>query len=330
MNLLAISMAVILVCNPLVQSGNARTDDSKKAAEQSATAAEDYKIGADDVLTVSVADAPEYGGKLRVTDSGSIDIPGVPTPIHAAGESPSDLARIIRHALIDAKQLRDPRVSVYVDEYHGRTITVLGAVTKPAVYALQKRTTVLEALSLAGGTLPSAGNVVTIVRGPASAEATNTSVGSVQIFQLSNLENGTDFSINVEVKNGDVVSVSAAQLVYVVGAVVKPGGFTMADPSSGVSVVQAVALAQGLNSVASSHGVIVRQSTSEHGRIDIPVEIGQMMAGKSTDLVLAPNDILFVPTSGTKKTLKVLGDVALSAVNGIAFYGVGYRVGNVK
>jgi len=58
--------------------------------------------------------------------------------------------------------------------------------------------------------------------------------------------------------------------------------------------------------------------------------IGQMMAGKSTDLVLAPNDILFVPTSGTKKTLKVLGDVALSAVNGIAFYGVGYRVGNVK
>jgi polysaccharide biosynthesis/export protein len=329
-NLLAIPMAVILVCNPMVQSGSARTDDSKNAPEHSAATAGDYKIGADDVLTVSVADAPEYGGKLRVTDSGSIDIPGVPTPIHAEGESPFELARLIRQALIDAKQLRDPRVSVYVDEYHGRTITVLGAVSKPAVYPLQKRTSLLEALSLAGGTQPNAGNVVTIVRGPASAEATNTSVGSVQIFQLSNLVNGTDMSANVEVKNGDVISVSAAQLVYVVGAVVKPGGFTMADPSSGVSVVQAVALAQGLNSVASSHGVIVRQSTSEHGRIDIPVEIGQMMSGKSTDLVLAPNDILFVPTSGTKKTLKVLGDVALSAVNGIAFYGVGYRVGNVK
>jgi polysaccharide export outer membrane protein len=137
-------------------------------------------------------------------------------------------------------------------------------------------------------------------------------------------------SANVEVKNGDVLSVSAAQLVYVVGAVVKPGGFVMSDPSSGVTVVQAVALAEGLKSVANHHALIVRQSTSDQARVEIPVDLGQMMTGKNTDVVLAPNDILYVPTSGAKQTLKALGEVALATANGIAIYGIGYRVGNVK
>jgi polysaccharide export outer membrane protein len=290
---------------------------------------EDYKIGADDVLVVSVPDAPEFGGKFRVSDSGAIDVPGVAVPIRAEGLSALDLAHSIRQALIDAKQLRDPRVSVFVEEYHGRTVTVLGAVSKPSVYPLTKRTNVLEALSLAGGTLPNSGNTVTIVRGPASAEATNTEPGSVQIFKMSDLVTGKDFADNIEIKNGDVINVSSAQLVYVVGAVVKPGGYTMSDPSSGVSVVQAVALAEGLKSVASSHALIVRQSTNEHARVEIPVDLSQMIAGKTTDISLAPNDILYIPTSGTKQTFKVMGDFALAAVTGIAIYGIGYRISGV-
>lgn len=304
--------------------------DDAGTAKSASTADSDYTIGAGDVLTVTLTDAPEFGGKFRVADSGVISIPGVATPIRAEGQSPIELASSIRTALIDSKQLRDPRVTVFVDEFHGRTVSVLGAVTKPAVYPLQKRTTVLEAISAAGGALPNAGNTVTIVRGPASAEATNTTVGSVQTFKMSDLANGKDLSANVEVKNGDVVSVSAAQVVYVVGAVVKPGGFTIQDSSTSVSVVQAVALAEGFNSVASRHGVIVRQSTSDHSRIEIPVDIGQMMAGKQTDAVLAPNDILYIPTSGARRTAKVMGDVAMAAVNGVAIYGIGYRVGNVK
>ena len=324
-------MILIALIFIAIKPTKANADESGKSANTSAASAvEDYKIGADDVLTVSVVDAPEFGGKFRVSDSGFIEVPGISAPIHAEGQSSIELAHSLRQALMDAKQLRDPHVSVFVDEYHGRTVTVLGAVTKPAVYALQKRTTVLEALSLAGGSLPNAGNTVTIVRGAASAEATGTAVGSAQTFAMSNLVSGKDLAANVEVKNGDVISVSSAQVIYVIGAVVKPGGYTMSDPGSGVSVVQAVALAEGLKSVASHHGLIVRQSTNDKARIEIPVDIGQMMAGKDTDVVLAPNDILYVPASGAKKTLKAMGDVAMSAINGIAIYGIGYRIGNVK
>jgi polysaccharide export outer membrane protein len=147
---------------------------------------------------------------------------------------------------------------------------------------------------------------------------------------MSDLVSGKDLAAGIEVRNGDVINVSSAQLVYVVGAVTKPGGYTMSDVSSGVSVVQAVALAEGLKSVASHHALIVRQSTSEKSRLEIPVNIGEMMAGKTADVLLAPNDILYVPKSGAKLTLKAMGDVATAAINGIAFYGIGYRVGGVK
>jgi len=293
-------------------------------------AANDYRIAENDVLLVTVSDTPEFGGRFRVSDTGVIEVPGVATPVHAEGQTPIQLAHLIRQALIDAKQLRDPKVGVFVEEYRGRTITVLGAVSKPAVYPLQKRTNVLEALSLAGGALPNAGNTVTIVRGAASAEATGTKPGSVQLMDMSRLVNGADLSANVEVKNGDVVSVSAAQVVYVVGAVMKPGGFVLSNPSEGISVVQALALAEGFRPVAATHdGLIIRQSTSETARQEIPVDVAQMLRGKEADMLLAPNDILFIPDSGTKKTLKVMGDLALSVVSGASIYGLGYRVAGV-
>lgn len=316
---------ILAVCGPV----NAQTKEPLgQNASADSNAAEEYKIGPDDVLSVLVSDAPEFGGKLRVSNAGLVEIAGLATAIPAEGKTTQELSLAIRKALIDAKQLRDPRVSVFIDEYHGRTITVLGAVTKPAVYSLQRRTTVLDALSMAGGALPNAGGTVTIVRGRASAETTGTAVGSVQIINMSRLVKGEDLSANVEVKNEDVISVSAAQVVYVVGAVTKPGGFVMSNPSEGISVVQAVALAEGFRSVAATHrGLIVRQSTSEHARQEIPVDVAQMMAGKGTDVVLAPNDILYIPESGSKKALKTMGEVAMAAANGLAIYGLGYRIG---
>lgn len=288
---------------------------------------DDYRIGQGDVILVSVADAPEFSGKFRVTDSGFIQVPGIPEPIHAEGQTPFELSSTITENFVAAKQLRSPKVSVFVDEYHGRTITVLGAVAKPGVYPLERKTTVVEALSMANGLLPNAGTTVTIVRGPASAETAGQPVGSVQILDMNRLLKGNDLSANVEVQKGDIVSVSNAGVVYVVGAVVKPGGFVLPDPASGMSVVQALAMAEGFDKTAASHrGLILRASTSSTARQMVPVDVAQLMSGKETDVLLAPNDILYIPESGAKKTLKVMGDVAMAAVNGVAIYGLGYRI----
>jgi len=298
------------------------------SGDESKSPARDYTLGPADVITVTVADAPEFGGKLRVSDAGDIQLTGVKQAISAEGKTTAELSQNIRQALIDAGQLRDPQVSVFVDEYHGRNVTVVGAVAKPSVYSLARRTTVLDAVAAAGGALPNSGSTVTVVRGEASAEATGKPVGSVQILDMARLSKGEGIGDNVEVRNGDVVSVSAAQVVYVVGAVNKPGGFTLSNPAEGVSVVQAIALAQGFTGVASTHhALIVRQSTSAEGRREIPVDIGDVLSKHATDVQLAPNDILYIPNSGAKQTLKVLGDVAMATVNGIAIYGIGYKIG---
>jgi polysaccharide biosynthesis/export protein len=319
---------VIFFLAGVTVSGQEATGVGQQRAANTVSAVEEYQIGAGDVLTVTVLDAPEFSGKFRVSDAGIIEIAGVREPIHAEGKTTAELGHFIHQSLIDSKQLRDPKINVYVEEFHGRTITILGAVSKPAVYPLQKRTTVLEALSMAGGALPNAGNFVTVVRGSASAEATNSEAGSVQIIDMSRLSKGEALSTNIQVRNGDVLSVSAAQVVYVVGAVMKPGGFVMSNPSEGVSVVQAVALAEGFTSLAASHhGLIIRNSTSSNGRQEIQVDIARIVTGKGADMILAPNDILYIPQSGGKRTLKVMGEVAMSAVNGLAIYGLGYRIG---
>lgn len=307
----------------------AMTLNARSAAQDgSQPAIEEYKIGAGDVLTITVTDAPEFSEKVRVTDAGAVALTGVDQPLTAEGLTPIEMSRSIHDALVRAKQLRDPKVSVFIEEYHGRNITVLGSVSKPAVYSLTRRTTVLEALSLAGGALPNSGNTVTVMRGPASAEATNTAIGSVQIIDIARLTRGEDPTSNIEVRNGDVINVSAAEVVYVVGAVTKPGGFVLSNPTAGVSVVQAVALAEGFTPMAATHrGLIIRQSTSAQGRREIPVDIDNFMKGKETDVVLAPNDILYVPDSAAKKTLKVMCDIAMATINGIAIYGIGYRIG---
>jgi polysaccharide export outer membrane protein len=307
---------------------NSHANAQTAPAIGASTPVEEYKIGPGDVLSISVADASEFGGKFRVSETGVIQISGLPDPLVAEDLTPIELSQSIRKSLIEAKQLRNPKVNVFIDEYHGRTITILGSVSKPSVYSLARRTTVLEALSLAGGALPNSGNTVTVVRGAASAEASGTAAGSVQIIDVARLTRGEDISANIEVRNGDVINVSPAQVIYVVGAVTKPGGFVLSNPTEGISVVQAVALAEGFKPLASTHqGLIIRQSTSEQARREIPVDVERLMSGKEPDLVLAPNDILYIPESGKKKALKVMGAVAMSAVNGIAIYGLGYRLG---
>lgn len=323
------ALVIVLLCCGRISAQTAVTP-TQVANAAAGSPTEEYTLGPGDVVLVSIPEAQEFGGKFRVSDSGLIELPGLASPIRAEGQSPMELAHTIRQALVDAKQLREPKVTVFVEEFHGRRITVLGAVAKPAVYPMERLTTVLDALSLAGGALPGAGNTVTIVRGPASAEATGTPVGSVQIIDMSRLGKGEDASVNVEVQNGDVISVSAAQVVYVVGAVIKPGGFVMSNPSAGISVVQALALAEGFTNVAAtSRGLIIRQSTSAAGRQEIPVDLAHMLSGKATDMLLAPNDILYIPESGAKKTLKALTEIAMSAANGVAIYGVGYRAAGI-
>jgi polysaccharide export outer membrane protein len=291
-----------------------------------AAVADDYRIGPEDVLAISVTDAPEFSGRFRVNQSGYLVMTSLPNPLKAEGMTPTELSTELRRALEDAKLYRDPTVNVFVEEYHSRSVTIVGAVTKPGIYPLHKRTTVIQAISEAG-LMPTTGNRVTLISANAGSSSESNASGTTQTFELGKLMSGKDSSVNVEVHDGDVINVATADVVYVVGAVTKPGGFVQQDRSAGVTALQAIALAEGMTSIAAAHnGMIIRRNADGSARENIPIDLAKIMSGKQGDTPLQPNDILFVPLSGTKQTLHVMGQVGMAAVNGVAFYGLGYRV----
>jgi polysaccharide biosynthesis/export protein len=287
----------------------------------------DYAIGAGDVLNVTIVDYPDLSAKYRVSDAGTIEIPGLKAPILAAGHAASQVSADISKALLAADMLRNPMVHVFVEEYQSRNVTVVGAVTKPSVYALSRNMTVLEVLSLAGGLAPTAGDTVTVIRKEAQGgQGAGSPLNHRYVVELSKLMQGKD--VNMMVQPGDVVSVATAPLIYVVGAVNKPGAFPVPNAKGGVTILEAVALAEGVKSIAStSHSFIVRRSEDNLKHEEIPVDLAKAMGPDPGAITLQDSDILYIPDSGAKKSLHVMGQVALQAISGIAIYGIGYRLG---
>lgn len=300
-----------------------------KSPDLRAPRGEDYVIGPDDILSIMVTDAPEFSGKFRVDQSGFLAMSSLPEPIKASGQTPVQLSKNLVAALEQANLYRQPTVNVYVEEYRSRTVSVVGAVGKPGVYPLQRRTSVVEVVSEAG-LLPTAGNRVTIIPGSLTESTQSGTSSGPQTFDLAKLMRGDDPKSNVEMHDGDVVRVSTAEVIYVVGAVTKPGGFAMQDQTAGVTALQAIALAEGMTSIASQHrAVIVRRNADGTAREHVPIDLAKIMSGKSEDVQLDANDVLFIPVSGSKQTLRTMGQVAMMAANGVAFYGLGYRVGQL-
>lgn len=314
----------------------------------------DLMLGPGDILQIQVADEPDLNGKYLVSDAGELAIPMLPKPVHAAGLTTSQVQQSIAKALKDAEILNQPVVSVFVDEYHSHTVTVVGAVVRPGLYPIETHTTVLQAISEAGGLLPNAGNMVTVAKAGTQAAATLQTVASkpqgpgqpgvnakgkpsvqnaslttppvssrdVVHLDFGKLTSGKDPSVNIEVKAGDVVSVGTAPVIYIVGAVMKPGAFAVQSDDSKITVLQALALVEGMTPVASpGHAIIVRNSGSEKDRQEIPINIDKLKKGKQLDQYLQANDILFIPDSGMKKSLHALGSIAARSAENVAGYG---------
>lgn len=329
---LLLGMAMALVASAFGQTSEPPRSAPTTSGEK---VAGNYVIGPGDVLEVRVADSPELSGKYRVSEKGDVALPMLPAPIEAGGFTEPELAKRIAEAVKAADILRKPAVTVFVEQYHSRSVMVLGAVAKPGVYPLERPTSMLEVISMAGGLTPQAGTTLSVTRksgppaslGSSTPHSAQSPASTTLAINLESLVAGKDPSLNLEVQPGDVLNVSNAPVIYVVGAVTKPGGFTLQDPRSGLTVLQALALAEGFRAAASpGHTVIVRRSADGKVRQEIPVDLNKVMRGKTEDRILQANDILFIPESGMKKSMRRMGDAALSAATTVAGYGFGLRV----
>lgn len=271
-------------------------------AQQTPAASSDYVLGPDDQIGVLMPDAEELNTKaFRIDREGDLDLP-LAGRVHAAGltcgQLESELNRSLRRVFVD------PQVVVAVTDYRSQPISILGAVNAPGVHQVQGQKSLYEALSLAGGLREDAGSTVKLTRKMkwgaiplTQARVDASGEFSIVSLPVKDILQANTPAANIPVKPEDVISVPKAELVYVVGAVHKPGGFPMGENTS-LSALQVLSLAEGLEATASRTGAkIMRASAGGAARTEIPVNLKQILAGKSADLELKANDILFIPTS---------------------------------
>lgn len=125
---------------------------------------------------------------------------------------------------------------------------------------------------------------------------------------------------NILVKPNDVITVPKGELVYVMGAVKKSGGFVLGDRET-VTVLQALSMAEGMDSYAQSgHAKILRRTSDPEKRQEIALNLKRIIEGRDHDVEMQSDDILFVPLSGGKKALARTAEAALSIGTGLAIY----------
>lgn len=329
---LLLGFSPVAAQSPTLESPPATSEDWNQRLQELAQEAEitsstrAYRIGPEDLLEITVYEAPDLNRSARVSEDGMISLPLLGS-VHAAGRSPSELETVIQNLLRHNEIMKDPQVGVLVRELQSRPVSVLGAVKKPGVFQIRSPRSLLEILSLAEGLAPDAGDSVIVMRAqdlprtsaPAGLDEdvvdTELPEGALEIDLKVLLESG-DPESNVAVYPGDVVKVARAGVVYVVGQVNRPGGFVLAN-NKNISVLQALALAEGFTRVAKkSKGVIIR--TAEDGsRSEIPVDLGKMLKGQAPDTYLQADDIVFVPGSGAKAALIRTTDALTRVVGGL-------------
>jgi polysaccharide biosynthesis/export protein len=266
------------------------------------------RIGANDLLAVSVYDAPELTRTIRVSADGLIRLPMLQQRLKADGLLPGDLEAAIGEALRGEQILVDPVVTVTIAEYHSRPISVAGAVKSPVTFQAAGPLTLLDALTRAGGLGPDAGPEILVSRMQVGQDGAPASL--VQRIPVRSLIDMADPEMNLTLTGGEEVRVPEVGVVYVVGTVRRPGAFPVRNTSD-TTVLQMLALAEGLAPFASKQAYIYRQEAATGSKHEIPIELKKILDRKSQDVPLQPNDILYIPdNTGRRITVGALEKIA--------------------
>lgn len=233
-------------------------------------ASDDYVIGALDVLTITSYDQPELSGRFAVEADGTFTYPLIGR-LHAGGRTLREVEADLKQRLVDQGFFRHPQVTVAIGTYRSQRIFILGEVSKPGAYALSSEMSLVEALALAGSTLPTASGEVVIARaGGEQSERVN----------VRDLQSGLAPLVMLE--GGDALFVLKAESVYVFGQVKYPGAYPLPEDTM---LLQALAMAGGLTTRASSSRIQVVRMVGGR-RYELRVSL--------TDMV-EPGDTIVVP-----------------------------------
>jgi polysaccharide export outer membrane protein len=243
----------------------------------------DYTVGPGDVLKVDAFGNEEISGEFSVETSGTITFPLLGA-VEVRGRTTSEISRHIEE-LLERDYYVDVQLQVDVAIYQSMPVTLLGEVQRPGTYYLKGRTTVTQLLADAGGLTASSGPTLELRR---VEDIEGQSVNRVFTFSTSKLRTGEE-GTDVEVRTGDVLSVSAKALYFITGEVARPGQYEI---SRGMTVMQALSQAGGQSKFASQTVELHRDAGGE--KQIMTVDLSQIRKGKAIDPTVQAGDVLIV------------------------------------
>lgn len=245
-----------------------------------ASAENEYVIGPDDVVRVTVYNHPDVSASDRISGDGIIMMPLI-GHVKLAGLTIEQASKHIS-LLLSNGFIIDPKVSVFVVEFRSRKVTIMGQVLRPGVFTLSGFTTFLELLTLAGGLTKDAGDKATIKRKGLEAGREGEALITIDLRRL--VEHG-DASLDITLVDNDSIYISKAGIFYITGEIKKPDMYKYEE---GLTLFKAVTMAGGFSEKASAGRIrIIRKVDNK----DTIIERAGM------DKVILPNDIIIIPES---------------------------------
>jgi len=264
------SLAAILIVVATAVAASAQPPPKPTPAPV-APVANDYVIGANDVLTITSYDQADLSGKFSVEADGTFTYPMVGR-VKAGGLTLRQVEAQVKKQLKDGGFFNNPQITVAIEQYKSQKVFIIGEVRTPGTYTLSGDMSLIEALARAGSTMPSASGEAVIVH-PSSKNVSGPvlpnqdDAANVVRVNLRDLENGI-FSQNAVLHDGDTIIVSRAESVYVFGQVKSPGAYPLQQKNT--TVLQALSLAGGVNDRGSTARIdIVRIVKGEKKQIRV-------------------------------------------------------------
>jgi polysaccharide export outer membrane protein len=280
----------------------------------SASVAREYLIGAQDVLVVTILEAPELTREVRVGADGMVSLPLLDR-VNLQGLTLAQAEDLLEKKYREAGILNNPNVSVQLKDLISKPVTVAGAVRNPGVFQINGQTELFRILTQAGGLVEGAAAQVQVIR------AGTTSAEQILRIRVDQVQNG-ELEANIPIYGGDTINVAPAGAVYVIGAVNKPGRHSMGGDAENFTVVRLIAMAESVTRTAKPDKAVLIRKDGSGALQQIPVDLKKILSKQQADLRMLHNDVLYVPDSTAKRAFRRGLEAALQVATSLAVFAV--------
>jgi polysaccharide biosynthesis/export protein len=264
---------------------------------------EDFKLSPGDLIYVGIFQEPDYQSTVRINQEGAIQLPllgSVPLEGLTVHEAQGRIADRLRTGGF----YRDPEVIIQILDTVNSTVTITGEMH--VIVPVSTERSLRDVLLTAGGLPANASHTIKIVR------------QGMENPIVVNL--GTDLAsstaANIPVRPHDIIQISRASVVYVLGAFAHQGQIPL-DQAQPLTLLQAAALSGGINFEGRYNDLRLIRTVIKDGKPDrvlVALDIKKIRDGKADDPILQADDIVFLPTDAMKGAMKSVGSGGILSI----------------